>query len=65
MQVQDIAFENRVVRTFIIRRQKLLNAALLLQYRIWGVLGGKVSSHVVIMQPSAVLERFKNTLCVS
>lgn len=35
-----------------------------IQYRIWRVLGGKVSSHVVIMQPSAVLGRFKNTLCV-
>lgn len=46
----------------------LFNAALLLQltqYRMWGVLGGKVSSHVVIMQPSAVLEGFKNTLFVS
>lgn len=36
-----------------------------IQYRIWRVLGGKVSSHVVIMQPSAVLGRFKNTLCIS
>lgn len=66
-EAQVVIFGSRVVKTFIMKGRSFVIQLYCynVQYRIWRVLGGKVSSHVVIMQPSAVLGRFKNALCVS